>query len=192
MTLSEHLFRDATGSIELGTLWEIMSTGELKRQNNRLRFLLTLANRLTSNLAPREMVSAVSAQIREVIQCDAVAISLRESEGFFTVYSLELPPGKNSVNEELVTYSTENDPGKQVFDSLKPVILTAADAYNFGKASKMVIAEGMKTLCFMPLANRRSHARSSVDCAQRRRFLHARGCGVPWPAHVSAGDLPRK
>lgn len=166
MTLSEHLFRDATGSIDLGTLWEIMRTGELKRQNNRLRFLLTLANRLTSNLAPREMVSAVSAQIREVIQCDAVAISLRESEGFFTVYSLELPPGKNSVNEELVTYFTENDPGKQIFDSLKPVILTAADAHNFGKASKMVIAEGMKTLCFMSLANR-DRTRGVLSIARR-------------------------
>jgi two-component system cell cycle sensor histidine kinase/response regulator CckA len=142
-----------------------MSTKELIRQNNRLRFLLSLANRLTSNLAPREMVRAVSIQIREVIQCDAVAISLPDSEGFFTVYSLELAPGKGSV-EELAIRPSENDPGKQTFNSLKPVILTAADAQTFGKASKMVIAEAMKTLCFMPLANR-DRARGVLSIARR-------------------------
>jgi formate hydrogenlyase transcriptional activator len=48
----------------------------LQSQNERLQLLLNLSNRIASNLQLRELLRAVSANIREVMQCDAVAVSL--------------------------------------------------------------------------------------------------------------------
>ena len=48
----------------------------LQHQNDRLQLLLNLTNRITSNLELRELLRAISANIREVMQCDAVVISL--------------------------------------------------------------------------------------------------------------------
>jgi transcriptional regulator with GAF, ATPase, and Fis domain len=42
----------------------------------RLQLLLDLTKRITSNLQLREVLRAIAANIREVIQCDAVAVSL--------------------------------------------------------------------------------------------------------------------
>jgi hypothetical protein len=49
---------------------------ELERKNERLQLLLNLTNRITSNLEFRELLRSISANIREVMQCDAVAITL--------------------------------------------------------------------------------------------------------------------
>src|SRR5580692_391663 len=51
----------------------------LQSQHERLQLLLNLTNRITSNLQLRELLRAVSANIREVMQCDAVAVSLVDS-----------------------------------------------------------------------------------------------------------------
>ena len=50
----------------------------LQRQNNRLQLLLNLTNRITSNLKLRELLRAIGGNIREVMQCDAVAVSLAD------------------------------------------------------------------------------------------------------------------
>ena len=51
----------------------------LQSQNERLQLLLNLTNRITSNLKLRELLRAVAANIREVMQCDFVAVSLVDS-----------------------------------------------------------------------------------------------------------------
>ena len=59
-------------------------------QNDRLQLLLNLTNRITSNLDLRELLRAISANIREVMQCDAVGISLPDpASGNFRLYALD-------------------------------------------------------------------------------------------------------
>jgi transcriptional regulator with GAF, ATPase, and Fis domain len=53
----------------------------LQRQNERLQLLLNLTNRITSNLELREVLRATSANIRELMECDAVGIALIDAAG---------------------------------------------------------------------------------------------------------------
>src|SRR6185295_9791772 len=72
-------------------------------QNNRLQLLLKLTNRITSNLELRDVLRAITANIRELMDCDAVHISVREAtSGQFRVYALDFPEGKGFVKEELI------------------------------------------------------------------------------------------
>ena len=122
----------------------------------RLQLLLNLTNQITSKLDLREVLRAISANIREVMDCDVAAISLPGEEAeTFRVYALDFPGGKGLVKEELIVSPGPNDPGKQAFETLKPVVGTVADAPDPGaRYYELVIAEGVQNFCVIPLVNR--------------------------------------
>src|ERR1041385_6905974 len=77
-------------------------SAELERKNSQLQLLLNLTNRITSNLELHELLCAVSANIREVMHCEGVAIYLADSASeSFTVHALDLPHGKGLFKEGL-------------------------------------------------------------------------------------------
>ena len=127
-----------------------------QQQTERLQLLLNLTNRITSNLKLRDLLRAISANIREVMDCDVACISLPgEEEGTFKVCALDFPGGKGLVNEELIVSPGPNDPGKRAIETLKPVIGTTADAPDPGWGHyEIVIAEGIQNFCVIPLVNR--------------------------------------
>ena len=49
---------------------------ELQRQNERLELLLNLSNQITSNLDLRDVICAISANLRAVMRGDLAAVSL--------------------------------------------------------------------------------------------------------------------
>jgi formate hydrogenlyase transcriptional activator len=124
-------------------------------QNDRLQLLLNLTSRITSNLELRELLRSISANIREVMHCDMAAISLPGPEpGTFRVHALDFPGGKGFVKEEYVHSLGPDHPARQALDTLKPVIATVGDAGDYGARSEIVVAEGIRSLCYIPLANR--------------------------------------
>jgi formate hydrogenlyase transcriptional activator len=127
---------------------------ELERQNTRLSLLLDLTNRITSNLDLADLLRTISGTVRQVMECDLVAISLLDSESRqFRIYALDFPNSKGFVHEELVT-SPDGVSGRAV-ETLKPVIVNQFDPAEFGpEASQIVLGEGLKTLCVAPLVNR--------------------------------------
>ena len=132
-----------------------VAQAELQCQNNRLQLLLTLTNRITSNLELRDVLRAISANIREVIHCDAAGISLPGAEaGTFPLYALDFPGSKGLLKEDLISLPGENDPGKRAFDTLKPVIFNVADAIDGSTGYKIAVAEGIKSACSIPLVSR--------------------------------------
>src|SRR5580692_3407787 len=75
-------------------------------QNSRLQLLLKLTKEITSNLELRQLLRAISANIREVMDCDAVHISLADPESDkFRLYALDFPEGKGFVKEEMLIES---------------------------------------------------------------------------------------
>lgn len=129
-----------------------------QRQNDQLELLLNLTNRITSNLQLREVLRAISANIREVMHCDAAGIMLPGSEpGTSRVYAFDFPSGKGLVTEEMVFPLGPNDPAKRAFDTLLPVIMTVADTDDHGTGYEIAISEDIKSVCFIPLA---SHGRA--------------------------------
>src|SRR5260370_3562133 len=114
---------------------------ELKRQNTRLSLLLDLTNRITSNLYLTDLLRAISRNVRQVMECDLVAISLLDLEsGQFRIYALDFPNSKGFVHEELVT--SNDGVSRRAFETLKPVIVNQVDPIEFGpQASQIVIVE---------------------------------------------------
>jgi formate hydrogenlyase transcriptional activator len=126
----------------------------LQRQNERLQLLLNLSNQITSNLRPRELFRAVSANIREVMQCDAVALSLVDStSGTSKLYVLDFPQGRGFIKEERVL--TIAGAAKRVLETLKPVVVDKADPAEIPpEIYDELVAEGLKTTFLIPLINR--------------------------------------
>jgi formate hydrogenlyase transcriptional activator len=81
-----------------------MSTeGELRRQNERLESLLNLTSKITSSLNLREVLRAISANIREVIHSDGVTVSVPDAaSGKLRVFATDFPHGKGVIKEELL------------------------------------------------------------------------------------------
>ncbi|MCM3904688.1 MAG: sigma 54-interacting transcriptional regulator [Pyrinomonadaceae bacterium] len=131
---------------------------ELQSENARLQLLLNLTNRITSNLGLQDLLRAISANIREVMHCEAVAIYLADSaSGSFTVHALDYPQGKGLFKEGLRLAPPMNDPLKRAFDTLKPVIVNTDDAVDIHpEGYKIAVAEGFRSHFFVPLA---SHGR---------------------------------
>jgi formate hydrogenlyase transcriptional activator len=127
---------------------------ELQRQNDRLRLLLKLTNQITSNLELREVLRAISANIREVMHGDAVHISLPDvASGQFRVYALDFPEGKGFVKEEMLI--TPVGGVKRALEELAPAIRSTDDRGEFPPDYyELLVAEGVKRQCVIPLVNR--------------------------------------
>ena len=127
---------------------------KLERQNTRLKLLLDMTNRITSNLDLTDLLRAISRSVRQVMESDLVAISLLDSEsGQFRICALDFPNSNGFVREELVT-SRDGVSGR-AFETLKPVIMNQFDPAEFGpEGAQIIIGEGLKTLCIVPLVNR--------------------------------------
>jgi len=128
---------------------------DVQRQFKHLQLLLTLTNRITSNLELPELLRAISANVREVMQCDSVGIALADSAtGKHRIYAVDFPSGKGCIREGLIVSPSPNDPAKRAFDTLKPVLASAADYEDFPPEIREVIREeGYQSNCFIPLAN---------------------------------------
>jgi formate hydrogenlyase transcriptional activator len=134
-----------------------MSTeAELQRQNERLELLLNLTTRITSSLNLREVLRAIAANIREVIHADAVAVALPDAaSGKFRAFAVDFPSGMGVIKEGLLV--TPSASHRKAMDSLKPVVIDTQDPYDLDLASEayeIVAAEGIKSICMIPLVNR--------------------------------------
>ena len=127
---------------------------ELEQQNARLKLLLDLANRITSNLDIRELLRSICANVREVMHCDAVGVSFPDSAtGNSLVYALDFPASRGFVSEELL--SRTDSASAIALETLKPVIVNQPDAATLGpEAYERNVGEGFKAHCRVPLVNR--------------------------------------
>ena len=76
---------------------------ELEREKDRLRLLLDLNNSMTSNLELRDLLRAVSANARRVMQCDLAGVILLDSEtGHLRTFAQDFPESKGFIQEETV------------------------------------------------------------------------------------------
>jgi len=127
---------------------------QLERQNERLQLLLNLTTRITSNLDLREVLRAIAANIREVINADAVVVSLPDpNSGSFSVFAMDFPQGKRVLKEELLF--TPSGAGKRALDTLTPVVVDAQELDRLSSEMLDIVAvEGIKAFCGIPLVNR--------------------------------------
>jgi formate hydrogenlyase transcriptional activator len=123
-------------------------------QNNQLQLLLRLTNRVTSNLELRQVLREISANIREVMHCDAVLVSLREPESEkFRFHAVDFPGGKGFVKEGLLVEPV--GAAKRALQTLEPSVRTTDDPEEFPpNLYKVMVAEGLRYQCVIPLVSR--------------------------------------
>ena len=128
---------------------------ELQSKNDRLRLLLDVTNQVVSNLELRDLLRAISHDVRRVMKCDYAGLSLPDAENKqLRLYALDFPEGKGFLQEELV-YSIEGSPSGTAFRTMKPLALRSPFTgwLNYPIVQKAV-REGLKSFCFLPLISR--------------------------------------
>jgi len=127
---------------------------DLRTKNDRLQLLLNVTNQITSNLKLREVLRAVSSNIRDVMHCDAVFVSLVDSaSGMPRLYVLDFPQSKGFLKEDMVY--TISGAGKRVLETLNPSVVHMSDpAAVPPEIYDKVVAEDLKSACLIPLVNR--------------------------------------
>jgi formate hydrogenlyase transcriptional activator len=132
-----------------------MSTEEeIRTQNDRLELLLNLTSKITSSLDLREVLRAIAANIREVIHADGVTVSLQDAASDkFRVFATDFPHGKGVLREELLVMPSTAV--KRVLETLTPVVSHTCDGNELvSEASDIVVAEGLRAYCSIPLVSR--------------------------------------
>src|SRR5580693_7577773 len=124
------------------------------QHNERLKLLLNLTNRITSNLKFRELLRDIAANIREVIQADAAGIAFYDAASAKSrIYVVDFPNARGFVKEEILV--TPGDAFMRAWESSKPVTLAANDRKELGtEIYELVVAEGLNAHCLIPLVSR--------------------------------------
>lgn len=127
-----------------------------ERLQDRLKLILDLTNQVVSNLELNELLHAISASVRRVMDCDAAAVMLPDAEGkYLRVHALDFPDRKGIFTENSLVPIEGTMPG-DAFLSGKPTIVNRLDTetlpiemYNKAKG------EGLNSFCDLPLVSRK-------------------------------------
>jgi PAS domain S-box-containing protein len=146
--------RDSEGRV---ISWYILLTDIDKRKQaeDRLQLLLDVTNQVVSNLQLRDLLRAISGNIRRVMQCDCASLALPDAESRqLQLHVLDFPGGKGSFQEEGV-YPIEGSPYGTAFRTMKPLALSSPFAgWLDNPVVQSRISDGFKSLCFIPLISR--------------------------------------
>ncbi len=142
-----------------------------QRAQEQLKLILDLTNQVVSNLDLHELLRAISANVRQVMQCDAAAIMLPDSEGkHLRVHALDFPDSRGFFTKEALIPIEGTMPG-ETFRSGKPMVVNRLDPAEippemYAKAA----GEGLNSLCDVALI---SHDRLLGVLAVARREENA-------------------
>jgi formate hydrogenlyase transcriptional activator len=127
---------------------------ELAEERDRLRLLLDLNNTLSPNLDLRELLRAVSSNVRRVMRCDYTSVILPEPDGeTLRIYARDLCELPEPMAEELVV-PRAGTPAGIVLETGKALVLDAEDLGRFDPKINPTLALGLKSACFLPLIAR--------------------------------------
>jgi formate hydrogenlyase transcriptional activator len=130
---------------------------ELARERDRLRLLLEVNNALVSTLDLHNLLTAISACLRRVMNHDYASLALYEPEAQqLRLQALDFPRGKGLLQEEMV-FPIEGTPSGEVVVTRRPLIVTGENLDRYkANVSRLFTAEGLKSGCIVPLitANR--------------------------------------
>jgi len=125
---------------------------ERKQAEDRLQLLLDVTNQVVSNLQIDDLLRAISASVRRVMQCDVVYVCLPRSDvNRLRVFVLDFPESKGFIREDSI--SIEGSIAGIVFRTAKPWMGNAGDLLQLGVKDDPGIAEGLNTGCVLPLIN---------------------------------------
>jgi formate hydrogenlyase transcriptional activator len=128
-----------------------ISFRESQRAQERLELLLDLTNRVVSSLNLRDVLREISANIRRVMQCDGVGITLPgPDDGKLRIYALDFPDNPGDIEEGYEPPADEKASAARVFRSGEAVILSREELQQEPKPHVDI-----QSLAHVPLKGRR-------------------------------------
>jgi len=156
------------------TSWYLLLTDidERKQAEDRLQLLLDVTNQVVSNLQLRDLLRAISANVRRVMQMRSggrlpAGLGREQDANLHARFS-----GRQRIIREDYC-SMEGSLGGYVFGTGKPWIGNASDVLQLGLKDEPAIPEGLKTGCFVPLVSR-NRLLGLVGLGRRGRMPSAR------------------
>jgi formate hydrogenlyase transcriptional activator len=126
----------------------------LAEERDRLRLLLDLNNTLSPNLELRDLLRAVSSNVRRVMRCDYTSVILPEPDGErLRIYARNFSEMPEPMAEELVVPRV-GTPAGIVLETGKALVLDAEELARFDPKINPTLALGLKSACFLPLIAR--------------------------------------
>ena len=127
---------------------------QLEDERTRLKLVLDLNNSVVSSLELREVLKSISPSIRKVMRLDTVALILPERDDTqLRLYALDFPDGKGLIRQDTLS-AKEGSLTGQVLHSGKAWVGDISELQQLGFAYEAASAEGMESLCVLPLHRR--------------------------------------
>jgi formate hydrogenlyase transcriptional activator len=129
------------------------STGDSRRESERLKLLLDMTNTLISNLEPRDLLRAITASIRECMHSDSVTVWLPDAgRRQMRAKTIDFPQGKGFLKEDLLRPIEGSNVGL-TFMTCRPLVITNTSEIS-GPDKDLAFAEGITSGCALPLISR--------------------------------------
>jgi formate hydrogenlyase transcriptional activator len=126
----------------------------LAEERDRLRLLLDLNNTLARSLDLRELLRAVSSNVRRAMRCDYTSVILPEPDGDrLRIYARDFSELPEPMAEELVVPRV-GTPAGIVLETGKALVMDAEELGRFDPKINPTLALGLKSACFLPLIAR--------------------------------------
>jgi len=128
----------------------------LAAERDRVQFLLRLNNAITSELDYPSVLGKISQALRDVIQHDYASIALYDAEsGQMRLQALTFTDGRG-VRPADHLLPLDNSAAGITYQRGVVSIFGEADLAAFGPGAATLIAEGIKSICCVPLITKRS------------------------------------
>jgi formate hydrogenlyase transcriptional activator len=125
----------------------------LQHKSDRLKLLLDVNNTMASNLELRDLLRAISANLRPVMQCDGVGVALPDKDsGRLRVHALDFPGNKVADEEEILIAADDDSPAARAYQTGQPQTVLAGES---NWPDPVAEAEGLQSMCHIPLAGRK-------------------------------------
>jgi formate hydrogenlyase transcriptional activator len=147
---------------------------QLAAERDRLRVLLEVNNAVISNLDTKNLFTAIAESLRRVLHHDYTSMALHDSgRNVMRLRALIFPEGHGYIREEMEV-PVETSLAGICFSGRKPLLLTERDFANYEPgAVKLLQAEGVRSLCCVPLITRdRALGAITVASFRDEAFTH--------------------
>ncbi len=126
---------------------------QLQHERDRLKLLLDLNNSVVSILDLRQLFRAISASVRQVMDCDYASILLPEQGGeMLRVYARDFSAGGDSWQDEIVIPAAGR-PAGDVLKTGEPLVLSRDGLARYGTHLNLWQV-GLHSLCVLPMTSR--------------------------------------
>ena len=137
---------------------------------NGSTLLLDLNNAVVSNLELRDLLRAMSANVRRVMECDGVGVALPDPQsGELQLYAFDFPENDDVARGPI----GGNMAPARAFRNGKPEVVNRIDLRaDNSDIPASALAAGVKCVCYLPLGQPRPYSGRFDPGQDRRERLH--------------------